>query len=110
MRNKISLLTLSIAAAAALTKCRFCTAAGAVASAAGNAVGVVAEDTASGSLAPVDVLGTAIVECGGNISAGAAIEVGSDGKAVTIDEGIAVARALEAGSSGDFIEVLLLPN
>lgn len=111
MSQKISLLTLSILAAAALTAERFVTATGAVATAAGNAVGVTRSDAAIGELAPVDVIGTAVVTAGAAIAAGALVEVGTAGKAVTKSAGIAVARALEAaGADGDPIEVLLIPN
>lgn len=106
-----SLLCLSVAAAAAITAGRFVTATGAVATAAGNALGVARSDAAIGQQVPVDVIGTAIVTAGAAIVAGAAIEVGTEGKAVTASAGAVVARALEAaGADGDRIEVLLIAN
>jgi hypothetical protein len=111
MSQKHSLFALSILAAAALTAERFVTAAGAVATAAGNAVGVAATNAAIGELCPVDVLGTAVVTAGGAIAKGAHVEVGATGKAVTLASGKAVAVALEAAAAdGDSIEVFLIPN
>lgn len=111
MSQKHSLFALSILAAAAFTAERFVTAAGAVATAAGNAVGVTATDAAVGELAPVDVIGTAVVTAGAAIAKGAHVEVGAAGKAVTLAAGKAVGVALEAAAAdGDRIEVLLIPN
>lgn len=109
MSQNISLLTLPVLAVAALTGRRFVTATGSVAAAEGNAIGVARHDASIGEACAVDVVGTAKVEAGGAISAGAAVEVGAGGKAVAVDEGVTVARALEAaGADGDVIEVLLI--
>lgn len=109
----IPLLTLSVQATAALTKDRFVTAGGAVATAAGRALGVTRSDAAIGERAPVDVLGTTVVTAGGAIAADAAVEVGATGKAVTLASGVKVGR-LAPGSSaaadGDLVEVILIPN
>lgn len=111
MSQKISMLALSVLAVAALTAERFVTAAGAVATAAGNAIGVASTDAAIGDLCPVDVLGTAVVTAGAAIAKGAHVEVGAAGKAVTLAAGKAVGVALEAAAAdGDRIEVLLIPN
>lgn len=111
MSQKHSLLTISVLAAAALTAERLVTAAGAVATAAGNAVGVARTDAAIGELCPVDVLGTAVVTAGGAIAKGAHVEVGATGKAVTLAAGKAVGVALEAAAAdGDPVEILLIPN
>lgn len=111
MSQKISILTLSIVAAAALTAQRFVSSTGAVATAAANALGVADADTAQGDQVPVQVLGTAIVTAGGGIAKGARVEVGAAGKAVTLAAGKAVGIALEvANADGDAIEVLLIPN
>lgn len=111
MTQKIQILTLSVLAAAALTAERFVTAAGAVATAAGNALGASESDAAIGELCPTITLGTAIVTAGGAIALGAAIEVGTAGKAVTRTSGVTVARALQAAAAdGDRIEVMLIPN
>lgn len=113
MSQNTALLTLSVKAIAALTALRFVSPTGAVATAAGNAVGVTRSDAAVGELAPVDVLGTAQVTAGGAIAAGAAIEVGTGGKAVTASTGKVVARAAPgetAAADGDVLEVILIPN
>lgn len=106
-----SLLTLSLVAAAALTANRFVTAAGAVPSANGNAVGVTRAGAASGELVPVDAIGTTMVEASAAISAGAAVATTNDGRAVTFATGVVVGRALTpATAAGQLIEVLLINN
>lgn len=111
MTQKFSLLTLSIAAAVAITAERFVTAAGQVAAAAGNAIGVAESNGAIGALVPVTALGTAIVTAGAAIAQGARVEVGAAGKAVTLAAGKAVGVALQAAAAdGDRIEVFLIPN
>lgn len=111
MSQSHSVLTLSFKASAALSANTFVTATGAVATAAGNAVGVARSDAASGDLCPVDVLGTAKVIASAAISAGARVEVAAGGKAVTQSAGTTVGIALEAASAaGDVIEVLLIAN
>ncbi|MDN5925043.1 MAG: DUF2190 domain-containing protein [Xanthomonadales bacterium] len=111
MSQKISILTLSFVASAALEAERFVTAAGAYATSAGNAGGVSATEAASGVLFAADVLGTAVVTAGAAVAKHAYVQVGTDGKAITQAAGIAVAQALEAAAAdGDSIEVLLIPN
>lgn len=111
MTQKISILTLSIAAAAAIAAERFVTTAGAYAAAAGNADGVSQTEAAIGDLFAMDAAGTAVVTAGGAIAKDAYVEVGADGKAVTRTAGIAVGKALQAAAAdGDRIEVLLIPN
>lgn len=111
MTQKISLLTLSIAASAALEPERFVTVAGAYPAAAGNAFGVSTTKAAIGEQLGVDVAGTAIVTAGGAIAKNAYIDVGANGKAVTHAAGKVVAQALQAAAAdGDRIEVLLIPN
>lgn len=107
-----SLLTLTIAAAAALSANRFVTAGGAVPSANGNAVGVTRTSAgAAGDLVPVDAVGTAMVEASAAISAGAAVATTNDGRAVTFSTGVTVGRALTAATAaGQLIEVLLIQN
>lgn len=105
-----SLLTLSVVAAATLTANRFVTATGAVPSANGNVVGVTRSGGSTGDLVPVDALGTAMVEASAGISAGAAVATTNDGRAVTHSTGAVVARALTAGTTGNLMEVLLIPN
>ena len=111
MTQKISILTIAIAAAVAITAERFITATGAVATAGGNAAGVATTDAAIGDYVATDVLGTSVVTAGAAIAKGAAIEVGTGGKAITKTSGVTVARALQAATAdGDRIEVMLIPN
>lgn len=112
-KQSVSLLTLAIAATGVITAQRFVTGAGVTATAAGNAIGVSRSDAAIGEQFPADVLGTTLVTAGGPIAANAAVEVGANGKAVTLAAGKAVGR-LAPGSSaladGDVVEVILIPN
>lgn len=81
----------------------------ATATAAGLSFGVAAYDAASGARVPV-VRGKGSivpVTAGGTIAAGAEVEVGSGGKAVTIASGKARGRALEAGTNNADIFVEL---
>ena len=111
MTQKISLLPLAIAAAAAITAERFITVTGAVATAGGNAVGVATTNAAIGDYVSTDVIGTSVVTAGAAIVKGVAIEVGAGGKAITKSSGVTVARALQAATAdGERIEVLLIPN
>lgn len=107
MSQKISLLALTVKATAALSAHTFVTAQGAVATAAGDAHGVVVADAAIGDLVSVDVLGTSIVKVAATVTAGARVEVGADGGITPLDAGIPVGRALEAGEAGDLVEVFL---
>lgn len=111
MTQKISLLSLSVLATAALTAERFVTATGAVPAALGNAIGVANADAAIGELTPVDVLGTTIVIAEAAVAVGAALEVGAAGGARTKTTGVTVARALQAAAAAnDRIEILLIAN
>lgn len=111
MGQSIPLLTLTIAAAAAITAERFVGHDGNPAAAAGNTLGVARSEAETGEDFPVDVLGTAVVEAGGAIAVGGAVEVGTAGKAAAQSAGVTVARALEeATADGDRIEVLLIAN
>lgn len=111
MTQKISLLTLSIAATAVVAAERFVTAAGAYPSAGGNAFGVATTKAAIGELFGADVLGTSVATAGAAIAKNAYVQIGSDGKVVTHAAGVAVAQALQAASAdGDRIELLLIPN
>jgi len=107
----ISIFTLSIVASGAISKHRFVTHANAQAGAAANTLGVARTDAVMGDTLAVDVVGTAVVEAGAAITAGAAVETDATGRAVTLATGTKVGRALEAAAAaGDFIEVLLIQN
>lgn len=113
MSKKIALLNLSVLATAALIAERFVGFDGATAAAGAGAYGVATTDGASGDLVAVDVQGTTIVTAGAPIAAGAQIQVGSAGKAITKAAGIAVGRLAPgavAAADGDRVEVILIPN
>lgn len=114
-QQSISLLTLTVAATAALAADRFVTVAGGYPTAGGVPLGVTRSSSgAAGDLLPVDVMGTAIVEAGAAIALGDTLMVGTDGKAITHDgdgDKHAVGRALQvAAGDGSLIEVLLIPS
>jgi len=111
-RQAIPILTLTVTLAGTVAAHRFVTPAGAQAGADANTLGVSRTAGVSGDKIPVDVLGTAIVETGAAITAGATLETDASGRAVTFAiSGGKVAIALEdASAAGQFIEVLLLPN
>lgn len=109
-RQSISVLCLTATATATVAAEHFVSAAGAIASAGGNALGVARTAAAVGEEFPVDVLGTAVVMASGAVTAGAALEVGAGGTAAVQSEGTQVARALEAAADGEAFEALLIAN
>lgn len=111
-QGNIALLTKSFTAGAALAQYQPITAAGAAATAAGNAVGFANVAAASGDLVPATVMGTSLAVAGAAISAGAAVEVHTTvTQVVTKSAGVAIGRALTAASAaGDIIEVLIINN
>lgn len=111
-QQAIALLTLTVALTGTVTANRFVTAAGAQAVADSNTLGVARTAGVSGDKVPVDVIGTAVVEAGAAIAAGATLESDASGRAVTwATSGGKVGIALEAATAaGQMIEVLLLPN
>jgi hypothetical protein len=111
-QQNISLLTLPLVLTAAIAAARFATPAGAQAGADANTLGVSRSTGAIGEKVPVDVLGTAVVEAGAAVTAGATLKSDATGRAITwVSSGAKVALALEtATAAGQFIEVLLIPN
>lgn len=111
-QQSIPLLSLPVAAAAALAGHRFVTVGGAYPAAAGPAFGVTRSPAdATGDLTPVDVIGTTVVEAGEAIPAGSYIEVGANGVAMELDDGVPVAITAPGASAADagaHLEVLLL--
>lgn len=112
MVGACNLLTLSVSATGTITTNRFVTPAAAQAGADANTLGVARSAAVSGDVIGVDVLGTAIVEAGAAVSAGATLKSDSSGRAITwVTSGAKVGLALSAaGAAGDLIEVLLIPN
>lgn len=110
--TSIPLLTLGVVLSGTVAQFGPVTAAGAPATAAGNAVGFSRVAGISGDRVPVDALGTALATAGAAISAGALVEVHTTvSQVVTKSAGVAIGRALTAAAAaGDVIEVLLIPN
>lgn len=81
----------------------------ATATAAGLSFGVAAYDAGSGARVPViRGKGSVVpVTAGGTIAAGAEVEVGTAGKAVTIASGKARGRAVEAGTNNNDVLIEL---
>jgi hypothetical protein len=111
-QQNISLLSLPLTLTGTVAANRFVTPAGAQAGADANTLGVARSAGVSGEKVTVDVIGTAIVEAGAAIAAGATLETDASGRGVTwATSGGKVAIALQAASgAGVMIEVLLLPN
>lgn len=113
-KANISILTLTVVAAATVADKRFVKTAGTYPTAGGLALGVTRCNGGSGDLLPVDVMGTAVVEAGAAIAVDATLMVTAAGKVITHDgdgDKHAVGRALEAAAEdGRFIEILLVPT
>ncbi len=111
-KQNTPILTLTHRLTGTVAQHRFVSAAGAQVVADANAIGVTRVAGVSGEDVPVDVLGTAIVEAGAAIAAGASLKSDASGRAITwVTAGAKVAIALQAASAaGEFIEVLLIPN
>lgn len=106
-----TILALPVKAVGAITEYRFVTATGAQAGAGANTLGTSEYAADDGETLSVANLGTAIVEAGAAVAAGAAVQSDASGRAITKDTGATVARALEAAAAaGGFIEVTLIPN
>lgn len=113
MRQSLKLLTLSVVATTVVLANRFIGLTGTYAAAAGNAYGVSESAAAIGERFPVTGDGTAVVETGGAIAAGAAVESDATGRAVTKAAGIALGRLAPgevATGAGQFVEIILIPN
>lgn len=108
--QKIPLLTLSVAAAAAHPEFLAVTAAGALPGAGAKILGITTELAVSGKQVPIDVLGTTVATAGAAVALDAELEATAAGKLITATTGVVVARALQAAAAdGDKFEVLLTP-
>ena len=112
MTQKVSLLTISVAAAVALAAERFVTANGTYPTERQGALGVTATAAAVGEMVAVDTLGTSIVTAGFAFAKGASLAVGAFGKAVPAQAtDVIVATALEASTAdGDRVEIFMITN
>lgn len=107
MKTEQIVLTLSIAATAALTKKRFVSLAGAVPAAGAWCPGVANAGYDIGEQAGVDVTGAILVEAGAAVTAGTEVQTDASGRAITKDAGVGLGRALDAASAAsEFIRVL----
>ena len=111
MQGSISQLVLNVVAGGALAVARGVTSAGAYPSAGAGIRGVTRTSAAaSGDLTPIDVIGTALMESGGTVTANGAVKCDASGRA--IDQGgtgTIVGYALSAaGAAGTVVEVLLV--
>ena len=79
----------------------------ATATAAAKAFGVASRDIASGDTGHILRGGIVNVTAGGSITAGAQVEVGSNGKAVALASGVPVGTALSTGSNNNDVLVAL---
>lgn len=79
----------------------------ATATAATKPFGVASYDIASGAKGSVQREGILFVTAGGAITAGAEVEVGATGKAVTLASGKSVGTALETGTNNNPVLIAL---
>lgn len=105
------LLKLTTVAATDVAEKRFMGYDGNYAAAAGVALGVTDYAVSATREVALVTMGTAVVEAGGVIAEGAAVEVGTDGKAVAQSAGVVVGRALDASAAdGNYITIVLIGN
>lgn len=55
----------------------------------------------------VAISGISLVEAGGEVAAGAAVEGDDEGRAITLDGGVVLGQAIYGGTAGELIPVLL---
>ncbi len=107
MKTAQPLLITSVPAVADLTRLRFVGFDGNVAAAGAKALGVAEVNAAAGEQASVSTHGIHLVTAGGAIAAGAEVEVGAGGKAITKAAGIGNGYTLDAAAAdGDTIRIL----
>lgn len=110
-RQAIPVLALTVEAVAALTEHRFVLQTGAACGANGAGIGVLQTGAEIGDAVAVTVLGTAILEAGAAVAAGANLQSDALGRGITATTGPVLARALDAAAAaGDKIEVLVMAN
>ena len=107
MKQKTPILTLTIVATAVILAGQAVTAAGAVSTSAGDAIGFAVTDAAIGESFAVDVLGTSTAIAGASISKGARVQVGTGGKVITATSGISLGVALNAAAADTPVEIFI---
>lgn len=113
MKQNKSNLTLSVLATGVILAQRFVTPAGAQAGDGVNTYGVSDSAAAVGERFPVVNQGTAIVETGAAIAAGALVQSDLNGRAITRAAGAPVGRLAPgevSTAAGQFVEVILFTN
>lgn len=107
----IKILTLPVVAAVALAQFRAVTGTGAIPAAGARILGVTDYACSAGERVAVGVMGTVIAEAGAAFAVDALLEVDAQGRFITANTGVKVARALSAaGAAGVQAEILLIPN
>lgn len=97
---------ISIVAAAALAKNRFATVGGAVPAAGAYCPGVTSYSVESGDDGYLVTHGIVLVESGAAVTANAAVQTDNQGRAIDLDAGVALGRALTAATtSGQLVWV-----
>jgi hypothetical protein len=107
MKTQQILLTMSVTAAVLLLRQRFCTSAGALPAAGAKVLGVVDSEADAGLQAPVNAVGSILVESGGAIAIDADVETDALGRAITRTTGSICGRAMDAAAgAGEYIRIL----
>ncbi len=107
MKTEKILLTVTIAAAAALARFRFVDYSGNVPAAGERVLGKANTNYDAGEQAGIDTHGELLVEAGAAISAGTEVETDAQGRAVPKTTGVAAGVARDdAAAAGDIIRVL----
>ena len=112
-RQALALYTNTVTASGAVAECRFVGYDQAQSGAAANTLGASQQGAADGEDLAVAVIGSAVVESGAALVAGAAVETDASGRAVTKAAGPMVGRVLSgqsASAAGEFVEILLIQN
>lgn len=112
MTTQAILQTMTLTSTATLVKHRYVDLDGGYSTAAGNGFGVTAETVSNiGDDFLAILQGKTIVEGGGAIALDAFVEIGTDGKVVTLAAGVKVGRCVKAiASDGDLTEIIQFLN
>lgn len=106
-QTKQVVLTTTIRTTGKVVENRFVTFAGKQAKANEAVLGAATHDADEGDLLGVDIVGIALVEAGGEVTAGAAVSADAQGCAVAGTQNVAGTAVTAAAAAGDFIRVLL---